>query len=214
MTSPSASGMPRGTSSSLIARKLNTSRRILCAAPAYLARRGTPQKPEDLRAARLPQLQLSRCSRRVASHRCRRRARGEGQRADRDQPPASAQDSRGSRPRHRIWAGHLFPRRSRCGTRGAGASGISIARSSDLRRLSGEPPAHRQGAGLQRFHGPPLRGDRRRARRPIQPRLRSAYCTSATRTVTPPVAKFPRSATVFCMAGVAITCCRCAALSK
>jgi DNA-binding transcriptional LysR family regulator len=42
--------MPRGTSSSLIARKLNTSRRILCAAPDYLQRRGTPQKPEDLTA--------------------------------------------------------------------------------------------------------------------------------------------------------------------
>src|SRR5580700_9745848 len=41
-------GRPRGTSSSLIARKLNSSRRILCAAPDYLARRGTPQQPEDL----------------------------------------------------------------------------------------------------------------------------------------------------------------------
>jgi DNA-binding transcriptional LysR family regulator len=41
-------GRPRGTSSSLIARKLNTSRRILCAAPDYLLRRGTPQQPEDL----------------------------------------------------------------------------------------------------------------------------------------------------------------------
>jgi DNA-binding transcriptional LysR family regulator len=41
-------GRPRGTSSSLIARKLNTSRRILCAAPDYLARRGTPRQPEDL----------------------------------------------------------------------------------------------------------------------------------------------------------------------
>jgi DNA-binding transcriptional LysR family regulator len=41
-------GAPRGTSSSLIARKLNTARRILCAASDYLARRGTPQIPEDL----------------------------------------------------------------------------------------------------------------------------------------------------------------------
>src|SRR6202035_3368324 len=41
-------GMPRGTSSSLIARKLNTSRRILCAAPDYLSRRGTPRQPQDL----------------------------------------------------------------------------------------------------------------------------------------------------------------------
>jgi DNA-binding transcriptional LysR family regulator len=41
-------GMPRGTSSSLVARKLNTSRRILCAAPDYLARCGMPQRPEDL----------------------------------------------------------------------------------------------------------------------------------------------------------------------
>lgn len=40
--------MPRGTSSSLIVQKLNTSRRALCAAPHYLTRRGTPQRPEDL----------------------------------------------------------------------------------------------------------------------------------------------------------------------
>lgn len=41
-------GAPRGASSSLIARKLNTSRRILCASPTYLAQRGTPRQPEDL----------------------------------------------------------------------------------------------------------------------------------------------------------------------
>jgi DNA-binding transcriptional LysR family regulator len=41
-------GRPRGTSTSLIVRKLNTSRRILCAAPDYLSRRGVPTKPEDL----------------------------------------------------------------------------------------------------------------------------------------------------------------------
>jgi DNA-binding transcriptional LysR family regulator len=41
-------GVPRGASASLVISKLNTSRRILCAAPDYLARRGTPQKPEDL----------------------------------------------------------------------------------------------------------------------------------------------------------------------
>ncbi len=41
-------GMPRGTSASLVARKLNTSRRILCAAPDYLNRRGMPKIPEDL----------------------------------------------------------------------------------------------------------------------------------------------------------------------
>lgn len=39
---------PRGTSSSLIVRKLNSSRRILCASPDYLSRRGTPKTPEDL----------------------------------------------------------------------------------------------------------------------------------------------------------------------
>jgi DNA-binding transcriptional LysR family regulator len=43
-------GRPRGAAASLIARKLNTSRRILCASPDYLARRGTPQRPEDLAA--------------------------------------------------------------------------------------------------------------------------------------------------------------------
>jgi DNA-binding transcriptional LysR family regulator len=42
--------LPRGASSSLKARKLNTSRRLLCAAPDYLARRGTPQSPQDLAA--------------------------------------------------------------------------------------------------------------------------------------------------------------------
>jgi len=41
-------GMPRGTSSSLIVSKLNTARRVICAAPDYLARRGTPRRPEDL----------------------------------------------------------------------------------------------------------------------------------------------------------------------
>jgi DNA-binding transcriptional LysR family regulator len=42
--------MPRGTSTSLVVRKLNTSRRVLCAAPDYLERRGAPQTPEDLAA--------------------------------------------------------------------------------------------------------------------------------------------------------------------
>ncbi len=42
--------MPRGTSTSLVVRKLNTSRRVLCAAPEYLERRGTPETPEDLAA--------------------------------------------------------------------------------------------------------------------------------------------------------------------
>ena len=40
--------LPRGTSTSLTVHKLNTSRRVLCAAPDYLARRGTPHTPEDL----------------------------------------------------------------------------------------------------------------------------------------------------------------------
>lgn len=34
--------------SSLIARKIADGRRVICAAPAYLARRGTPERPEDL----------------------------------------------------------------------------------------------------------------------------------------------------------------------
>jgi DNA-binding transcriptional LysR family regulator len=40
--------MPRGTSSNLVARKLNTSRRILCAAPDYLRARGVPRSPAEL----------------------------------------------------------------------------------------------------------------------------------------------------------------------
>jgi DNA-binding transcriptional LysR family regulator len=40
--------MPRGASSNLVARKLNTSRRILCAAPDYLRERGKPDTPADL----------------------------------------------------------------------------------------------------------------------------------------------------------------------
>jgi DNA-binding transcriptional LysR family regulator len=35
--------------SALIARKLGESRRVICAAPAYLKRKGVPQKPDDLR---------------------------------------------------------------------------------------------------------------------------------------------------------------------
>ncbi len=41
-------GRPRGTASSLVVRKLNSSRRILCASPDYLSRRGVPKRPEDL----------------------------------------------------------------------------------------------------------------------------------------------------------------------
>jgi DNA-binding transcriptional LysR family regulator len=37
-------------SSSLIARKIAPARRVVCAAPSYLARRGTPAHPHDLRA--------------------------------------------------------------------------------------------------------------------------------------------------------------------
>src|SRR6202051_2981366 len=36
-------------SSSLIARKIAPARRVVCAAPSYLARRGTPEHPNDLR---------------------------------------------------------------------------------------------------------------------------------------------------------------------
>lgn len=35
--------------SSLIARKMGTAQRVICASPDYLRRRGTPQRPEDLR---------------------------------------------------------------------------------------------------------------------------------------------------------------------
>ena len=39
--------------SSLVARKIAVSRRILCASPAYLAQHGTPQHPDELQAHRL-----------------------------------------------------------------------------------------------------------------------------------------------------------------
>jgi len=42
----------RRLESSLVARRLATTRGVLCAAPAYLARHGTPRRPEDLRAHR------------------------------------------------------------------------------------------------------------------------------------------------------------------
>ncbi len=42
--------LPRGASTCLVVRKLNTSRRVLCAAPEYLERRGMPETPEDLAA--------------------------------------------------------------------------------------------------------------------------------------------------------------------
>ena len=62
-------GRPRGTSSSLIARKLNTSRRILCAAPDYLARRGTPRQPEDLAQHACLTYSYLEHARRMAPHR-------------------------------------------------------------------------------------------------------------------------------------------------
>ena len=37
-------------SSSLVARKLGSARRLVCAAPAYLAKHGTPSHPDDLRS--------------------------------------------------------------------------------------------------------------------------------------------------------------------
>ena len=46
---------------SLVARKIAHNRRVLCASPDYLARAGTPQNPEDLRAHNC--LQLSTVSR-------------------------------------------------------------------------------------------------------------------------------------------------------
>lgn len=39
--------------SSLVARKIATSRRIPCASPEYLARHGTPKHPDDLRTHQL-----------------------------------------------------------------------------------------------------------------------------------------------------------------
>ncbi len=40
--------MPRGASANLVARKLNTSRRVLCAAPDYLHKHEAPHSPADL----------------------------------------------------------------------------------------------------------------------------------------------------------------------
>jgi DNA-binding transcriptional LysR family regulator len=102
-------GMPRGTSSSLIVRKLNTSRRVLCAAPDYLKRRGTPQSPRISGHDCLSYSYVDD-SRRVAPHRRRRRTRGEGERPDRHQPPARAEISGGARPRHRLRSHRFFPR--------------------------------------------------------------------------------------------------------
>ena len=39
--------------SSLLATRVGATRRVVCASPAYLAARGKPQKPEDLKIARL-----------------------------------------------------------------------------------------------------------------------------------------------------------------
>lgn len=40
---------PLGNNLNLVARKLGEHRRVICAAPAYLSRRGVPQAPEDLK---------------------------------------------------------------------------------------------------------------------------------------------------------------------
>jgi DNA-binding transcriptional LysR family regulator len=46
--------------SSLMARRIAPIRRTLCASPDYFRRRGTPQAPEDLKAARMPAQQQRR----------------------------------------------------------------------------------------------------------------------------------------------------------
>ena len=58
--STSRSGWRAWRISSFTLRKIADVERVLCASPAYLERRGAPQTPDDLTAARLPAAALSR----------------------------------------------------------------------------------------------------------------------------------------------------------
>ena len=150
-------GMPRGTSSSLIARKLNTARRILCAAPDYLARRGTPQIPEDLTQ------HDCLCYSYIAEPDEWHLIGADGERVVKVSGPIVTSH------RHVLSTAavrglgiaygpvDLFPRRHRCRPPAAGVAGLSASRGDDLRGLSGEPAAFRQGQSLQRFHGTAFR---------------------------------------------------------
>ncbi|MCK7502022.1 MAG: LysR substrate-binding domain-containing protein [Comamonadaceae bacterium] len=63
-------------SEQLVARRLGTMHLVLCAAPAYLKRRGTPRSAADLRAARRADLRLRRARRGLWTlRRCRRASR-------------------------------------------------------------------------------------------------------------------------------------------
>ena len=104
--------MPRGTSASLIVRKLNTSRRILCAAPEYLnaaayRKTGGPRSHDCLSYSYLAEPDEWHLIGR------RRRTCRESQRPDRHQPPAGVAHCRRPRARHRLRPDRIFPRRSR-----------------------------------------------------------------------------------------------------
>ena len=171
-------GRPRGTSSSLIARKLNTSRRILCAAPDYLARRGTPQRPEDL-----------------TQHACLTYSYletpdewhligSDGERVVKVSGPIVTSHQQvlktaAVRGLGIAYGPVIFFRDDLdAGRVVAGAAEIQIARSDDLRGLSGRPAAFRQGARLQRLHDT-LFCDNRRRRVIANRWLRSHAMTSS-----------------------------------
>ena len=145
-------GMPRGTSSSLVARKLYTSQRVLCAAPEYLARRGKPHRPEDL-----------------TQHDCLSYSYlavpdewhfigTDGERVVKVSGPIVTShrpvhaDRGGARAWHRLWPRRLFPRRDRIGPPRPGAEELPAAQGGDLRGLSGEQTALGESKSLQRLH--------------------------------------------------------------
>ena len=95
--------------SGLIVRKLMETRILTCAAPAYLARYGRPQHPQDLGAARMPAVPRpgNRPAVPVGVPSRRRGDRGQGQRpAGCQRPSHQAQCLRG-------WARHLAKPRPR-----------------------------------------------------------------------------------------------------
>jgi DNA-binding transcriptional LysR family regulator len=140
-------------SQALIARRIGATALVCCAAPAYLARRGTPRSAGGPRRTRLPDLRVCAGAQRMAIHRCSRQA------APGARERARAREQRRDADRARV-AGLgvnmepdfiVAPARAR-GPAGAPAAGYDARVRRDQRGVPEPAAPVREGAQLHRLH--------------------------------------------------------------